>query len=85
MIARGAVFAADLAFPYDESFVAWAPFYHMASTDQALATLMRGGTVYCTEAAVTARSTGTPRGCWPGSMSKDLISTSGRGLFHCWA
>ncbi|MDP6346455.1 MAG: fatty acid--CoA ligase family protein, partial [Alphaproteobacteria bacterium] len=29
-----------------DNFCAWAPFYHMASTDQAIATLLRGGTVH---------------------------------------
>tara|TARA_B100001245_G_C22889915_1_gene428492 strand:- start:13 stop:1557 length:1545 start_codon:yes stop_codon:yes gene_type:complete len=45
LIARGAVFGMDLGILSNETFVAWAPFFHMASTDQALATLMRGGSV----------------------------------------
>ena len=45
MIARGLCFAAELAIPPGDHFVAWPPMYHMASTDQALATLLRGGTV----------------------------------------
>ena len=45
MIARAAVFTSELSFPFGGTFVAWAPFYHMASTDQALATLIRGGKV----------------------------------------
>ena len=40
LIARGAVFGMDLGIMPHETFVAWAPFFHMASTDQALATLV---------------------------------------------
>jgi len=43
--ARAAVFAAELALHHTDAFVAWAPMFHMASTDHMLATLMRGGTV----------------------------------------
>ncbi|MEM8749484.1 MAG: class I adenylate-forming enzyme family protein [Pseudomonadota bacterium] len=46
MIARAQCFVSELALPRDSGFVAWAPLYHMASTDHSLATLMRGGTVY---------------------------------------
>ncbi len=46
LIARSMFFASELEVPVGDNFVAWAPFYHMASTDQSLATLMRGGTVY---------------------------------------
>ncbi len=45
MIARALVFSTELNIATDESFVAWAPLFHMASTDHALATLLRGGTV----------------------------------------
>ncbi len=45
MMARAMVFASELAIEPTDAFVAWAPLYHMASTDHALATLMRGGTV----------------------------------------
>jgi acyl-CoA synthetase (AMP-forming)/AMP-acid ligase II len=45
MIARGLCFAAELCIPPGDRFVAWPPLYHMASTDQALSTLLRGGTV----------------------------------------
>ncbi|HEX6956424.1 MAG TPA: AMP-binding protein [Ferrovibrio sp.] len=45
MVARAMVFASELAIEPTDAFVAWAPLYHMASTDHALATLMRGGTV----------------------------------------
>ncbi|MEP1209006.1 MAG: AMP-binding protein [Rhizobiaceae bacterium] len=46
MIARAAVFVSDLNLPTGSNFVAWAPLYHMASTDHGLATLLRGGTVF---------------------------------------
>lgn len=44
-IARSMVFAAQLALDPDDAFIAWAPMFHMASTDHALATLLRGGPV----------------------------------------
>jgi acyl-CoA synthetase (AMP-forming)/AMP-acid ligase II len=47
MIARAMVFDATLNVPGSNNFPAWAPMYHMVSTDQGLATLMRGGTVWC--------------------------------------
>jgi fatty-acyl-CoA synthase len=46
MIARSMCFTSELSIKHDAGFVAWAPFYHMASMDHSLATLMRGGTVY---------------------------------------
>ena len=45
MIMRALVFSSELSVPYHDSFVAWAPLFHMASTDHSLATLLRGGTV----------------------------------------
>jgi fatty-acyl-CoA synthase len=45
MIARALVFTSELSLTPADGFVAWAPFYHMASTDHALATLLRGGKV----------------------------------------
>ncbi len=45
MIVRGLCFASELAIPASDTFVAWAPMYHMASTDQAISTLLRGGKV----------------------------------------
>ncbi|EFL89035.1 AMP-dependent synthetase and ligase [Ahrensia sp. R2A130] len=45
-VARAAAFVSDLGLEPGANFVAWAPFYHMASTDHALATLLRGGTVF---------------------------------------
>lgn len=46
MLARAMCFASELGVPVGDHFVAWAPMYHMASTDQSLATLLRGGTVH---------------------------------------
>lgn len=46
MIARSVVFQTELGITRDDGFIAWAPFYHMASTDQSLATLLMGGTVF---------------------------------------
>ncbi len=45
MIARAAVFATELGLSPSDGFVAWAPMFHMASTDHAMSTLLRGGTV----------------------------------------
>ncbi len=45
IIARAAAFAGELGLAPTDGFVAWAPMFHMVSTDQALATLLRGGTV----------------------------------------
>jgi fatty-acyl-CoA synthase len=45
MLARALVFTSELGIGPEEAFVGWAPFFHMASTDHGLATLMRGGTV----------------------------------------
>lgn len=45
MIVRGLCFGAELSVPPGDTFVAWPPLYHMASTDQALSTLLRGGKV----------------------------------------
>ena len=46
MVARSMCAASELQMPIGDNFCAWAPFYHMASTDQALGTLLRGGTVH---------------------------------------
>ncbi len=46
MVARAMCAASELQIPIGDNFCAWAPFYHMASTDQALGTLLRGGTVH---------------------------------------
>lgn len=45
MIARALVFSSELGLRTDAAFPAWAPMFHMASTDHSLATLMRGGVV----------------------------------------
>jgi acyl-CoA synthetase (AMP-forming)/AMP-acid ligase II len=45
MIARALVFSSELNILPRDAFVAWAPLFHMASTDHSLATLLRGGTV----------------------------------------
>jgi acyl-CoA synthetase (AMP-forming)/AMP-acid ligase II len=45
MIARSLVFSSELSISHRDSFVAWAPMFHMASTDHSLSTLLRGGTV----------------------------------------
>lgn len=46
MIARAACFTSEMQIPIGDNFIAWPPFYHMASTDQSIAILLRGGTVY---------------------------------------
>lgn len=46
MVARMAAFTMDLHLPPAVDFLAWAPLFHMASTDHALAALMQGGTVH---------------------------------------
>jgi fatty-acyl-CoA synthase len=45
MIARALAFTRDLRLAPEDGFVAWAPLFHMVSTDHALATLLCGGTV----------------------------------------
>jgi acyl-CoA synthetase (AMP-forming)/AMP-acid ligase II len=44
-IARALVFMTELGLAPGEAFVAWPPFFHMASTDHALASLLRGNPV----------------------------------------
>jgi len=44
-IARALVFMTELGIAQGDAFVAWAPFCHMASTDHALASLLRGNPV----------------------------------------
>lgn len=46
MIARGMCYASELEVPIGDNFIAWAPFFHMVSTDRSIATLLRGGTVH---------------------------------------
>ncbi len=45
MIVRALIFSSELGIAPRDTFVAWAPLFHMASNDHALATLLRGGTV----------------------------------------
>jgi len=45
MIARASIFACELGLAPGDGFVAWAPMFHMVSTDHALSTVLRGGTV----------------------------------------
>ncbi|MFB9261905.1 class I adenylate-forming enzyme family protein [Bradyrhizobium erythrophlei] len=45
MVMRALVFSSELGIAPHATFVAWTPLFHMASTDHALATLLRGGTV----------------------------------------
>ena len=45
MIARAGLFATVTGATCEDAFVAWAPMFHMASTDQSLITLMLGGRV----------------------------------------
>jgi fatty-acyl-CoA synthase len=45
MVARAQIGAIDRAGAPGDTFVAWAPMFHMVSTDQLLATLIRGGKV----------------------------------------
>jgi fatty-acyl-CoA synthase len=45
MVMRALVFSSELGISPRDAFVAWAPLFHMASTDHGLATLLRGGTV----------------------------------------
>jgi fatty-acyl-CoA synthase len=44
-VARALVFITELGLGPGEAFVAWAPFFHMASTDHALGSLLRGNPV----------------------------------------
>ena len=45
MVARAMVIGADLGVPAQDAFVAWPPFFHMASTDTGMGALLRGGPV----------------------------------------
>lgn len=46
MVARGMAFSSEFGVPIGDNFLAWAPMFHMVSTDKLLATLLRGGTVH---------------------------------------
>ena len=49
MIARGLVYMMEYGLARHEAFVAWAPLFHMASTDHALGNLLRGSPVIITD------------------------------------
>lgn len=49
MMARGLVYHMLFHVPDQDNFIAWTPMYHMVATDHGLATLMRGGTVWCVD------------------------------------
>ena len=61
-------FSTELRLPRDDTFCAWPPLFHMASTDQSLATLIRGGTVHVVD------------GYDPDAMI-DFLSQNRTGLF----
>jgi fatty-acyl-CoA synthase len=46
MIARALVLQADLNLPKQDHYMAWAPMFHMISTDQSLGMLIRGSRVH---------------------------------------
>jgi acyl-CoA synthetase (AMP-forming)/AMP-acid ligase II len=46
LIARGLCFRSTMKSPLRDNFIAWTPMYHMVATDQMLAILLGGGTVY---------------------------------------
>lgn len=50
-VARMSAFQLDTGVRPGDAFVTWAPMFHMASTDQQLATLMSGGTVIVLDGA----------------------------------
>lgn len=58
MIARGFIGEIDGTFIPGSTFIAWAPMFHMVSTDNALATLMRGGKVVVIDGFDPARIVG---------------------------
>lgn len=60
-IARMTVYRMDLGMGPADGFVAWAPMFHMGSTDQVLATLMTGGTVHVVDGFDARRITDTMR------------------------
>lgn len=45
-IARSCAYRMDLGVRAEDGFIAWAPFFHMGSTDASLSCLMIGGTVH---------------------------------------
>ncbi len=55
MMARSMATSSQFEIPPMDNFIAWPPMYHMAATDQALSTLMRGGSVYVVDGYQPAR------------------------------
>ncbi|MFL2782109.1 MAG: class I adenylate-forming enzyme family protein [Rhodospirillales bacterium] len=45
LIFRALIFASETNAPFNDTFVAWTPLYHMGSNDFSIATLLRGGKV----------------------------------------
>jgi len=86
-IARMTVLRMDLNVTREDGFIAWAPLFHMGSTDQSLAALMYGGTVHVVEGfdaeAIVAILERAPIG-WmilmPGSIEPvvEILAKSGR-------
>lgn len=54
-IARMAALRLDIGASAEDGFVAWAPMFHMGSTDQVLGVLMSGGTVHIVDGFDAAR------------------------------
>lgn len=74
---RALVYAAELNVPADDTFFAWSPLFHIGSADHALATLLRGGTVFVVDgfdAETIARGLAAHRTQWfsvlPGMADK---------------
>ena len=55
MVARAMCYASELEVPVGDNFIAWAPFFHMVSTDRSIATLLRGGTVHVVDGYLPER------------------------------
>src|SRR5262245_51925558 len=54
-IVRNLVTRAEFGVAWDDTFVAWSPLYHMGAVDNALGTLMAGGTVIVVDGFDAAR------------------------------
>jgi len=87
MIARSMVFAAELGLSPTDGFVAWAPMFHMVSTDHGLATLLRGGTVVVIDgfdAEAICQAIEAHRIGWmvliPGMIEPLIAHIEGRGI-----
>ncbi|MEC9435454.1 MAG: AMP-binding protein [Pseudomonadota bacterium] len=86
-IARAMVAATDLPTTAEDGFVAWAPLFHMASADTALATLMRGGKVMVMDgydapalAAIVARERIGRLTLMPGTIQAFIEAMEAQGL-----